>query len=455
MSTRQPNILLITCHDLGRHLGCYGVSTVRTPNLDRLAAEGIRFERAFCTAPQCSPSRASLFTGRYPHANGVMGLTHGQFAWDLHPDERHIAQVLNDAGYMTAIAGLHHEARSVERCGFQEIVPQGHGAELSVQALAKIAEYTAGDRPFYLQLGYHEPHRAPSVGEDADLTMGFLSDYIAPDDSLGVTVPPWLRDEPPAREELAELQGAIHYLDAAVGTLLEGVRALGIEENTLVIFTTDHGVALPRAKCSLYDPGVEVALLMRLPARGWTGGRVLRPLVSNIDLFPMLLELAGVQGVDAVQGLSLTPLLDGAIDTHRDTIFAEMTYHDYYHPQRAIRTETHKLIVNFTNAPSFMDPSQSWLRRTRPVVPAQPASSYTPAIELYDLTRDPLEWTNLEEQPDNAAIRDDLLARLGDWMRDTHDPLLDGAVTSPRHRLAVDALQRLSQGGLHHRSDGS
>jgi arylsulfatase A-like enzyme len=439
-----PNILVVTCHDLGRFLGCYGVPTVRTPNLDALAADGVRFRRAFATAPQCSCSRASLFTGRSPHSTGVLGLTHGDFAWDLHPDERHIGQILREAGYATGLIGIHHESRGgdltrvAERCGMEEVIPPGRGDEVSGHALATLARYAAEGRPFFLHLGYHEPHRVP--GPDEPDFMGFLGGYIAADDEPGTTLPPYLRDEPPARRELAEIQGAVRYVDAAIGRVLAGLRDLGLEENTLVVVTTDHGLALPRAKCSLYDPGLETALILRLPARGWTGGRSPAPLVSNVDLVPTWLEVVGLPLGNRLHGRSLRPLLDDEAFEPRDRVFAEMTYHDYYDPQRCVRTERHKLIVNFSAAPAFMDPSQSWRPRSRPVVPADPSTAFHPLVELYDLDADPREQRNLAGDPGQAEIRRGLLRNLHDWMAATDDPLLAGAVTSPTHRLAIAAI---------------
>lgn len=443
----RPNILLITCHDLGRFLGAYGVATVRTPALDALAADGVRFERAFCAAPQCSPSRAALFTGRYPHSNGVLGLTHADFAWDLHEDERHLGRMLLDAGYTTALFGVHHESRAGEpatiaaRCGIATLALGGSREVVSDRALAWLDGVAGGERPFYLQLGYFEPHRAPATRREERGYIGFLGDDLAPDESRGVTVPPYLADTPGSRAEVAELQGAVRGLDAAVGRVVAELRERGIERETLVLFTTDHGVALPRAKCSLYDPGLEIALILRYPARGWTGGRVIDALVSNVDCCPTLLEAVGLPVGERIQGRSLLAALDGEPFAPRAAIFGELTYHDYYDPRRCIRTERHKLIVNFSAAPAFMDPSQSWARRSTTVVPAAPALAYHPLLELYDLAADPNEWQNLADDPAHAATLRDLLARLHRWMADTADPLLAGAVTPPLHRRALAALE--------------
>jgi N-sulfoglucosamine sulfohydrolase len=439
----RPNVVLLHCHDLGQHLNCYGVRTVQSPNLDRLAGQGVLFERNFCTAPQCSPSRASIFTGRYPHSNGVMGLTHGEFRWELHAGERHLGQILGDAGYATAGVGVIHEtALGAKRCGLQEFVP---GARAKVMADAAIAKLTAlarqKDKPFYLQAGCIEPHRLP--GKDpAAPTMGFLSPEFEADSSLGVQVPGYLRDTPGTRTELAELQGAVRHMDSQMGRVIDAVRELGLERNTLLIFTTDHGIAMPRAKCSVYEPGLSTSFILRYPGRpGWSGGVRHNHLVSNVDCVPTILDAAGLPVPGAVQGRSLSGLLDGRAYSPREEIFGELSYHEYYDPRRSVRTRTHKLIVNFSSSPAFMDPSQSWRPRSDTVVPATRALSYHTPYELFDLANDPWEQRDLASDPKAAPVLADLRSRLRRHMQTTGDPLLDGPVASPMHHRSMAWLR--------------
>lgn len=439
-ATPRPNVLLLHCHDLGQHLHCYGVDGVQSPNLDRLAEEGVLFENNFCTAPQCSPSRSSIFTGRYPHSNGVMGLTHADFAWDLHPGERHIGQILGDAGYRTAGVGVIHETRSgAKRCGFTDYVNAAPAQQMADAVMARLKEFAKlPDRPFYLQAGCIEPHRLPEGQAD----QGFLGGRLTADTSNGVTVPPYLRDTAGTRTELAELQGAIRHMDEQMGRVLSAVRDLGLDKSTLVIFTTDHGIAMPRSKCSVYEPGLRTSFILRYPSRdGWHGGVRHKQMVSNIDCLPTILDLAGVPIPAAVQGRSLAPLLNGGVYTPRERIFGELTYHDYYDPRRSVRTQTHKLIVNFSTAPAFMDPSQSWRPRSDTVVPANHALAYHGPFELYDLARDPWEQKDVAADAAYAPILGELRSQLVTHMRTTQDPILKGAITSPLHRRAQAWLQ--------------
>jgi N-sulfoglucosamine sulfohydrolase len=433
--TSRPNILFLHCHDLGQHLHCYGVDGVQSPNLDRLAAEGVLFENNFATAPQCSPSRASLFTGRYPHSNGVMGLTHADFAWDLNPAERHLGQILAAAGYATAGVGIIHETRSgSKRCGFADYTAIATAKEMADAAIARLKQFAAEPgKPFYLQSGCIEPHRLPRPDANAD--QDFLGGRIQPDSSRGVTVPPYLRDTAGARTELAELQGAIRHMDEHMGRVLTAVSELGLDRNTLVIFATDHGIAMPRAKCSLYEPGLRTAFILRYPGRdGWHGGVRHKRMVTNIDCLPTILDLAGVPVPAAVQGRSLAPLLDGRSYVERDRIFGEITYHDYYDPRRSVRTATHKLIVNFSSAPAFMDPSQSWRPRADTVVPANHALAYHSAYEFYDLGRDPWEQKDVAGDAGYSSAVELLRKQLVAHLKTTNDPILSEAVTGPLHR---------------------
>jgi arylsulfatase A-like enzyme len=445
---QRPNILLVHAHDLGQFLHCYGVKTVQTPNLDALAASGVRFSRSFCTNPGCSPSRASIFTGRWPHSNGVMGLCHANFAWDLNPGERHLAQILRDAGYTTSAVGVIHETSSgFKRCGYERHIPQAAAVPATDAAVRLLREHAANrDRPFFLCVGFIEPHRLPYKEPTWPGSLPgdntFPGPALKPDDSLGVQVPGYLRDTEGTRRELAGLQGAVRHVDAQVGRLLAAVKELRLEANTLVIFTTDHGIAMPRSKCSVYEPGVQVAFILRLSSRkGWHGGRVQSEMISNIDYLPTILDLVGAAIPANVQGRSFAPLLDGKSYEPRKEIFTELTYHDYYDPRRAIRTETHKLIVNFTTAPAFMDPSQCWRPPSDTVAPANHAVAYHPHVEMFDLTKDPWELNDVAQRSEYASIRADLLRRLHQHLVDTKDPILQGAVTSPQHRRAVEFLK--------------
>jgi len=438
----RPNVLLVHCHDLGTYLNCYGAETLRSPHLDAFAQEGVRFARSYCTAPQCSPSRASIFTGRYPHNNGVMGLCHANFAWDLHPAERHLAQILSGAGYAAEAVGIIHETRAgAARCGYERHVGQARVSVAVTGAIERLKHLAARQsQPFFMSVGFIEPHRLPAP-EPGD-SMGFLSDEFGPDTTLGVSVPGYLRDTEGTRAELAELQGAIHHLDTHFGRLMTAVQDLGLYENTLVIFTTDHGYAMPRAKCAIYDPGIAVAFMLRLPARaGWHGGLVKDEMISNVDYLPTLLDLLRIPIPENVQGRSFAPLLDGQAYTPRHAIFAEITHHDYYDPRRCIRTETHKLIVNFSSAPFFMDPSQSWRPRADTVVPENNALAYHECVELYDLRQDPWELEDLARDPAHAQTRKELLARLRHHLIETQDPILEGAVTPPLHLKSLALLK--------------
>ena len=438
MDARPWNVLFMIAHDLGRHLNCYGRKSVASPHIDRLAAQGVRLSQAFCTAPQCSPSRATFFTGRYPHSNGVMGLTN--FSWDLHLDERHLAGILRDHGYHTAVIGhgLHETCRP-DQMGFMQAVHPamigsrgvavGGAADIASAAVRFLVERRDAPQPFYAQVQFFDPHRTP---------YGFNG---TADDSSGVEVPPWLCDSLSAREDFASFQGAIRSLDAAVGQVLAGLEETGLSGRTLVVFTTDHGIPFPRAKCSLYDPGLEIAWIMRDPAGQWGRGRVIDALVSNLDFVPTLGELLQLRLPANIQGRGFAALLNDQAYQPRAEVFGEMTYHDYCDPCRCLRTTRHKLIVNFTSAPSFMDPSQAWRPKAVTRHPANPAFAYHPAVELYDLVHDPWEYENLAARAEAQPLRRQLLDGLCQWMRQTGDPLLNGIPTPRLYDLALAALR--------------
>lgn len=430
----KMNVVVVICHDLGQHMGCYGVPEARTPNLDRFAAKGIRFSNHVCCAPQCSPSRAALWTGRYPHANGVVGLSHSGFRNEYHDNERHVAQILDEAGYETHLFGLQHVSARPERCGFKAIHGLAPCAQVADRTCRFLEERKGSGPPLFVQVGFFEAHRP------------FLHPDVEGLDSAEVTVPPYLPDIPEVREDLADLEASIASADRAFGNIVEAVDRSGMGDSTIVVFTVDHGIPFTRAKMTLYDPGIETALLMRVP--GVEGGKVYDEPISNVDVLPTLLDLLGVDTPENVQGRSFQPLITGENYERNQAIFAEKTYHTYYDPMRCIRTERWKLIANFEFAP-WQDTSPDYDDNAKSYVEAAKALAipydrqYHPPFELYDRENDPWEQRDLADSAEHREIRDEFIRWLRQWMRDTGDPLLNGPMAQGAYMKRMAEFQRI------------
>lgn len=417
----KPNIILIITHDTGQHIGCYEGCSVSTPNLSQLAAEGIVFNNYFCTAPQCSPSRGSIITGRYPHQHGLMGLTHR--GWELNQDEKILGTLFQENGYRTYLFGLQHETGDVSRLGYQTVCSDTPNAKDVSYLVSDFLHQEGKDKsngmqkePFFVMVGLWETHRPFS-------RPGY--EYIDPDD---IELPSYLPDAPGIRQDVARFYGQVKAVDEAVGVIWQSLKDADLDDVTAVIYTTDHGPAFPRAKGMLYDPGTKTALVIRWP-EGVQAGVVCDELLSNVDLLPTLLEMTGGKVPENIAGKSFAGLLRGQPYESRNHVFTELTWHDRYNPMRAIRTERFKYIRNFSgNLPLVYVPRDILKELGKEEVIAEYYSSLRPQEELYDLLNDPDEMQNLADNPEYADVKGKLKEELEKWMAETHDPLLNGHV---------------------------
>jgi arylsulfatase A-like enzyme len=422
------NIVYLHSHDTGRYVQPYGYP-VPTPHLQRLAEEGITFRNAFSAAPTCSPSRAALLTGQSAHAAGMLGLTHRGFS--LAEPGQHIATLLRDAGYRTVLLGMQHVSAGDSReVGYTDLHTPGENAiaDLVPKVSAFLEDHLANrpGEPFFLDAGAEETHRP-------------FPD-IEPGSGIGVRAPGPLPDVPPVRDDLAAYLESARRLDEGYGAILGAIDRAGLRENTLVICTTDHGLAFPGMKCTLTDHGIGVLLIMRGPG-GFSGGKVVDALVSHLDVLPTICAATGLERPAWATGHDLGPLVRGELDAVREEIFAEVTFHAASEPQRAIRTDRYTYIRRWVEmeTPILANIDDG---ATKSYLLEQGLASWTiPSEQLYDLVRDPIQACNRTDDPSLADVRADLTARLDAWMRETEDPLLAGMVSLPPGAVAnrVDA----------------
>ena len=419
-----PNIIKITPHDLGTHLGCYGWDPgIPSPHLDRLASEGVRFENHFCTAPFCSPSRGSVITGKYPHVNGLMGLVN--LGWDMPDTNTFLPQIMQSAGYETLLFGTHHVINDVSRLGYDHIqgLPDGQCRTVVPEVVHHLRQMKGHrQRPFYLDVGFVEVH----------LPYNHLEKIPVPEDAVEPL--PFLQDTPGLRKDQAMFYENIRRMDESVGQVIQCVDSLGLSENTVIVFTTDHGIAFPRAKATLYDPGIRTTLLMRWP-QGLKGGQVVQELVSNVDLFATLVDIANGSVPKDCNGQSFLPLLRGDPFEARTEIFAEKNTSPM-DLKRCIRTEQHKYIRNYCQGPQLALPVDIECMATRRDL-GDSHLTPRPTVELYDLKRDPWEQKNLAGLEAHQAVEQEMSDRLLRILEETHDPILSGAIERPPREAEI------------------
>lgn len=415
---RLPNVIYFHTHDTGRYIEPYG-APVRTPRLQELAERSVVFRNAHAVAPTCSPSRAGLLTGQWAHSAGMLGLAHRGHA--LRDYREHLVHLLHRNGYTSALIGVQHEAAGADGAatiGYQEHVQTTGRLAPDHRDAAVGYLRRPHDRPFFLSVGLVETHVL-----EID---GWTFAHPGTDDRW-TAPPPTMASTPETRRDMASFQAAVLQVDQTIGAIMDTLAEEGLADSTIVVVTTDHGVAMPGMKCTLGASGTGVMLMLHAP--GLPSGLGIDHLVSHVDVIPTLCALIGVEASSWLQGTSLLPTLDG--HAVRDQTFAEINFHVSYQPQRAVRTDRHCLIKTFDDRttptlPNVDDsPSKDvWVDHgwaDHPIVP----------VRLHDAVFDPHEQHNLADEPAYAEVRHDLEGRLHAWMVATDDPLLRGPIPAP------------------------
>jgi N-sulfoglucosamine sulfohydrolase len=427
----RRNVILLIADDLGMQVGCYGDKVAKTPNIDALARSGTRFTNGFASVASCSPSRSAILTGLPTHQSGQYGLAHATHNAHTFTDVQSIPRLLKAAGYRTGvIAKLHVQPPEVYPWDV-EVRANGRNGAVVAAAAKKFIE-DSGDKPFFLLVGFTDPHRAK---QGFDSGVAYKGVPQVKFDPKNVPIPYHLSDTPEVRADLADYYGSVARLDFGVGAVLQVLKDTKRSDDTLVIFLSDNGIPFPGAKTTLYDSGIHLPLVISSPNQK-ARGVVNQAMASWTDIAPTVLDWAAVKPASAMAGKSLVPILEQEDAKDRDTVFASHQFHEItmYYPMRVVRTRTHKLILNLAHPlpypfASDIYNSASWqgvLARKDTMLGkrSREAFEHRPREELYDLTKDPDELKNVAGDPAYADVLKDLRAKLKNWQTATKDPWL-------------------------------
>jgi N-sulfoglucosamine sulfohydrolase len=425
----RRNVLLLIADDLGREVGCYGDKIAKTPNIDAFAKTGTRFTHGFASVSSCSPSRAAILTGLPTHQSGQYGLAHEVHDFYTFRNVQSVPRLLKPAGYRTGvIAKLHVQPAEVYPWDVEMKTNGRNGAAIATAAKKFFDE--SGDKPFFLLVGFTDPHRAKR-GFDSQVPLKGMPTVTF--DPKTLALPYFLPDQADARGDYADYYGSVARLDFGVGAVLHALKDARRDTDTLVIFLSDNGIPFPGAKTTLYDPGLNLPLVIRVPG---AKEQVNQAMVSWTDIAPTILDWAGVKPAPAMGGKSLLPLLGQADAKDRDVVFGSHQFHEItmYYPMRMVRTRTHKLIVNLAHqlpVPTAADlfNSDTWqgiLQRKDTMVGqrSREALEHRPREELFDLTKDPNELINLAGDAAYGDVLKELRTKLRNWQVATKDPWL-------------------------------
>lgn len=429
----RPNFVLFIADDMNwNDCGAYGHPTIRTPQIDRLASEGMLFKEAFLTTSSCSPSRLSILTGRYPHSTDAE-----QLHWPLPEGHTTFVEMLKRSGYWTGLAGKYHLGDAVRHhfgsimevgtAGFQlgadgkqqKMSGDGSGCESWVQLLNARPK----DQPFFLWLAAVDPHRP------------YSKDIIQnPHQKEDVIVPPYLPDNDEIRTDLAMYYDEISRMDGYIGKVLEEIDRQGIGENTFILFISDNGRPFPRDKTTLYDGGIKTPFIVRWPSAVIPGSTA-ENMVSAIDIGPTILDLAGIDIPKHMDGLSFISVLKNPNAETRKEIYAEDHWHDFEDYTRAIRTKEFKYIRNFYPDLANTPPADAFRSMTYQSMLKLKAESKLneaqlrcfevprPEEELYDIVNDPNELINIASNPAYLQQLIEMRGRLAFYRSTTNDTI--------------------------------